>query len=211
MKLTQIVDEIRKKKKKRSRLPIIRRRHYGWGFMPWVSNTQASQAIGGDSGGDAVGGDAGGGDAGGGGGDGGGGGMEENISAPYIYKIETDDDNFNGDKFDKVADFSKFTVGKLGIKSPFNVTLTQDREGNGLKTLAHFDNSNSNCCVYTKDRNLADILRSIAHELVHKSQFEKDQIKAPVQDIGGPIEDEANAVAGQLVKEFGYANEDIFE
>lgn len=206
MKLSRIVDEIKKKKKKnkkRNRLPIIKRRFYGWGFMPWVSNTPAAQSIEGDSSVDVGGGDSGGGD--------GGGAMEENISAPYIYKIETDDDTFTDDRFDRVKDFSKFTVDKLGIKSPFNVMLTKDRDGNGLKTFAHFDNMNSDCCVYVKDRNLADILRSIAHELVHKNQFEKDKIQFPVQDIGGEIEDEANAVAGQLVKEFGYKNPEIFE
>jgi hypothetical protein len=38
--------------------------------------------------------------------------------------------------------------------------------------------------------------------LVHKKQYEDDRIEQPVQDIGGEIEDEANAVAGQLVKKY---------
>lgn len=211
MKLRDLVDEIKKKKKKKYRLPIVRRSLYGWGFMP-VNHSHSTQS---DSigGGDSValgGGD--GGDGGAGGGDGGGGGgMEENISSPYIYKIETDDENFTGDRFDKLADFSKFVVDDLGLKSKFDVMLTKDKPGNNIKTLAHFDNAGNKCCIYTQGRNLADILRSLAHELVHKGQFEQDKIKLPIQDIGGPIEDEANAVAGQLVKKFGYKNPEIFE
>ena len=56
--------------------------------------------------------------------------------------------------------------------------------------------------VYGKDRMLGDILRSIAHELVHQLQHEEDRIEYPVQDEGGEIEDEANAKAGVLVKKF---------
>lgn len=195
MKLTTLANEARKKKKRGNKLPIIRRKLYGYGFVPWVSNSDVSHAADGDSGADM----------------GGDGGIEENVSAPYIYKIETDDENFSGDRFDKAENFSKFVVDKLKIKSPLNIMLTQDKSGHGIKTLAHFDNTKGNCCVYTKGRNLADIFRSIAHELVHKSQFENDKIKEPVQDIGGPVEDEANAVAGQIVKEFGYKNPEIFE
>lgn len=202
IKLSKLVDEVKKKKKRKNKLPIIKRRLYGWGFIPWVSNSSISQRVDGvevsDSGADFGGGDS-------------GGAMEENISSPYIYKIETDDEEFLDNKLDGVENFSKFATDKLKIKSPFSIKLTADRNNNNIKTLAHFNNADSNCCVYSRGRNLADILRSIAHELVHKSQFENDKIKGPVQDIGGPIEDEANAVAGQLVKEFGYDNPEIFE
>jgi Zn-dependent peptidase ImmA (M78 family) len=49
---------------------------------------------------------------------------------------------------------------------------------------------------------LGDILRSIAHELIHQLQHQEGRIEYPVQDIGGEIEDEANAKAGSLVKTF---------
>lgn len=136
-------------------------------------------------------------------------GLNEGDGYPYV--IQTDDEYVDDNKFGHVKNFMDFTMNKLGIQSPVKVTMTGDRKRHGLKTLAHFNNNNSHCVVYSKNRNIADILRSIAHELVHKSQFEKGQINGPVQDIGGPIEDEANAVAGQLVKEFGYKNPQIFE
>lgn len=134
---------------------------------------------------------------------------ESKPSASYL--IQTDDENLDSKKFGKIKKFMNFSLHKLGIKSPIKVTVTKDRNLYGLKTMAHFNNEDSHCVVYSNNRNVADILRSIAHELVHKSQFENDKIKGKVQDIGGPIEDEANAVAGQLVKEFGYKNPEIFE
>lgn len=130
----------------------------------------------------------------------------------YPYVIQTDDESMDDGRFGNAKNFMDFIMGKLGIKSPVKVTMTGDRKHHGLKTLAHFNNADSHCVAYSKGRNMADVLRSIAHELVHKSQFENGKIKdEPVQDIGGPIEDEANAVAGQLVKEFGYKNPEIFE
>ena len=54
--------------------------------------------------------------------------------------------------------------------------------------------------VYGKNRALVDVLRSIAHELVHHKQYENDELKGDIPDIGGPIEDEANAFAGRFIK-----------
>jgi hypothetical protein len=45
--------------------------------------------------------------------------------------------------------------------------------------------------------------------LVHHQQNQKKQLSKNVKDIGGPIEDEANAVAGQLIKKFGYAHPEL--
>jgi hypothetical protein len=42
--------------------------------------------------------------------------------------------------------------------------------------------------------------------LIHHQQNQNGKIQGQTQDVGGEIEDEANSVAGQLVKKFGYAN-----
>ncbi len=53
-------------------------------------------------------------------------------------------------------------------------------------------------------RALVDILRSIAHEMVHNKQRELGQIDMnnPPPNIGGKIEDLANSIAGILIKDF---------
>ena len=56
--------------------------------------------------------------------------------------------------------------------------------------------------VYGRNRALADVLRSIAHELTHMMQDETGLIQGPVQDAGGFHEDQANARAGEIIKLF---------
>jgi Zn-dependent peptidase ImmA (M78 family) len=83
--------------------------------------------------------------------------------------------------------------------------LVKNRDDD-LRTYAYYNPTNGDVKVYCKDRGLADVLRSIAHELIHHQQNQLGKLEQPTQDIGGEIEDEANSVAGQLVKKFGYEN-----
>ena len=114
------------------------------------------------------------------------------------------------DKLSKYAivKFVKFISDELNLSDPFRVKLVTNRDED-LKTYAYYDASNGVVKVYCKNRGLADVLRSIAHELIHHHQNQTGKIQGPTQDIGGEIEDEANSVAGQLVKKFGYAHPDL--
>jgi len=110
-----------------------------------------------------------------------------------------------------VKEFGAFIVKKLSITKPFKIELTNSREG--LKTYAYYNPHSGLVRVYAGNRSKADILRSIAHEMVHHQQNQNGKLshdpKNPIPDIGGEIEDEANAVAGQLIKEFSYAHTDF--
>ncbi len=105
--------------------------------------------------------------------------------------------------------FVKFVEKELGIKNPFKVTTSYNHDK--FKTTAYYNNQTGEIAVYVKGRLIIDILRSVAHELVHHNQFESGEIKNNdvVKDIGGKIEDDANAIAGQLVKKFTYENEKL--
>jgi len=111
------------------------------------------------------------------------------------------------DKLSKYAivKFIKFINDELNINTPFKVKLVTHRDDD-LRTYAYYNPTNGDVKVYCKDRGLADVLRSIAHELIHHQQNQLGKLEQPTQDIGGEIEDEANSVAGQLVKKFGYEN-----
>ena len=65
--------------------------------------------------------------------------------------------------------------------------------------------------VVAANRNLADVLRTLAHELVH----EKQKIEGRLYDGGGAdgtdLENEANAEAAVIMRKFGRANPIIFE
>jgi Zn-dependent peptidase ImmA (M78 family) len=56
---------------------------------------------------------------------------------------------------------------------------------------------------------MADILRTLAHELVHHMQnLNGDELNG---EDGSDTENEANAMAGVIMREFGRENPEIFE
>lgn len=107
-----------------------------------------------------------------------------------------------------VVKFIKYINDELNLNKPFRVQLAQSRDSD-LKTYAYYNPQNGIIKVYCKQRGLADVLRSIAHELIHHHQNQNGKLNEPTQDIGGHIEDEANSVAGQLVKKFGYMHPEL--
>jgi hypothetical protein len=118
----------------------------------------------------------------------------------------------NEDKKDKLNSFVKFVKKELGIESLPTISIQPNRDG--LKTTAHYDYTKENKIVrvYGKNRALVDIMRSVAHELVHHKQFEEGRLDGPQPpDIGGEIEDEANAKAGQYIKMYAKIDPNIYE
>ena len=115
-------------------------------------------------------------------------------------------------KESKLTEFVKFVKKELGIKNMPEILVKATRDG--LKTTANYDYRQENKVVkvYGKNRALVDVMRSIAHELVHHKQFEDGRLDGPKPpDIGGEIEDEANAKAGQFIKMFSRLDETIYD
>lgn len=117
------------------------------------------------------------------------------------------DDN----KKEKLTAFVKFVVKELGIKHPPTIAIQKER--GSIKTTANYDYEKENKVikVYAGNRMMVDIMRSVAHELTHHKQWEDGHLKVKPPDIGGPIEDEANAKAGQFIKMFAKIDESIYE
>lgn len=116
------------------------------------------------------------------------------------------------DKKKTITEFVKFVKSELGIKKCPIVVLQNGR--GQLKTTAAYDYSKEDKFVKinAKNRALVDVLRSIAHEMVHHKQWEDGRLDGPKPpDIGGDIEDEANAKAGQFIKMFAKENKTIYE
>jgi len=115
-------------------------------------------------------------------------------------------------KESKLTEFVKFVKKELGIKDMPEILVKATRDG--LKTTANYDYRQEKKVVkvYGNNRALVDIMRSIAHELVHHKQFEDGRLDGPKPpDIGGEIEDEANAKAGQFIKMFSRIDETIYD
>lgn len=105
--------------------------------------------------------------------------------------------------------FIGFTAKELGIK-PVKVVLQYGREE--LATTAAYDNGKIR--VYAKERAIVDIMRSIAHEMVHlKQDINKELDKNDHETnnaAGSDIENEANAKAGEIMRKFGEIHPEIY-
>ena len=118
----------------------------------------------------------------------------------------------NDDIKKKLNDFVKFIKNELKIKDVPTISIQNHRDG--LKTTANYDYTKENKIVKvcSKNRALVDVMRSLAHELVHHKQWEEGRLNGPKPpDIGGEIEDEANAKAGQLIKMYAKIDETIYD
>lgn len=117
----------------------------------------------------------------------------------------------NDDKKKKLNEFVKFVKKELDLKSVPTISIQNGR--GELKTTANYDYTKENKIIKIngKNRALVDIMRSLAHELVHHKQFEQGRLKKRPPDIGGEIEDEANAKAGQYIKMFSKIDGTIYD
>jgi hypothetical protein len=112
---------------------------------------------------------------------------------------------------ERITEFVKFVKGELELKSTPKVVLQNGK--NQLKTTASYDYTKPEKIirVNAKNRMTVDIMRSIAHEMVHHKQYEQGRLEVKPPDIGGEIEDEANAKAGQYIKLFAQKDKTLYD
>ena len=106
--------------------------------------------------------------------------------------------------------FVLFVKEQLELKTVPTIKIQNHRDG--LKTTANYDYTKENKIikVCAKNRALVDVCRSVAHEMVHHKQYEQGRLKVQPPDIGGEIEDEANAKAGQFIKMYSKEDPNIY-
>ena len=141
------------------------------------------------------------------------------IKDKEIIKEENDiiikDDNHPYDykDYDK---FINYVVDELNIENPPTIYVEKEPSSEYTGGTYRYKGGAERIKVRSKDRSLMDILRSLAHELVHHKQkedgmFEDKEVIKDIPEVGGPIEDEANAIAGRLIKKYGKQNHDLYE
>lgn len=129
------------------------------------------------------------------------------IIKPTIIKKYSNND-LNESIIDDFIDFGK---NELSLGDGFNVRLTDNNDE--LETLASYDMSNNEISVMSKNRAVPDIIRSIAHEMVHHKQNELGELRGNPEEgeDGSPWEDQANSKAGELVRIFGRKFPEIYD
>jgi predicted nucleotidyltransferase len=121
--------------------------------------------------------------------------------------------NFNDLTKEKIIkDFIIKCKKDLGINKLPKITIINDKNWvKNNKSFGSYNPVNKSIMVYFGDRNLADFLRTLSHELTHHWQNENNRIKELSGETGSDIENEANAKAGILLRNYGKENKMIYE
>jgi hypothetical protein len=134
--------------------------------------------------------------------------MKQKIKTLLRERLLTKDDLDIRD----VADFVNFAKDYLEIDDDIKVELAFKKTPD-IRTTAYYNNGEKRVKVYVKNRAIVDVCRSIAHELVHHKQNLEGRITNPEIDgaDGSEIENEANAVAGIIIRKWGRLHPEVYQ
>ena len=108
--------------------------------------------------------------------------------------------------------FAAFCVKKLGIENPPGIQLKRDPEWSRRNaTFGRYVPETNVMILSVADRHPMDIMRTLAHELVHRNQDEHEPMPDHAGETGSEWENEANARAGVLMRGYGEQNPDTFD
>jgi hypothetical protein len=77
-------------------------------------------------------------------------------------------------------------------------------------TFGRFDNSALNIDLGMANRHPIDILRTLAHELVHFKQYLDDELGPDAGETGSPQENQAHELAGVIMRHFNKQHRHYF-
>ena len=107
------------------------------------------------------------------------------------------------EKQERIQEFCNWCCEKLGIDTP----PLQLKPANDTSALGYTNMDDGSVTIVVGDRHQMDIMRTLAHELVHCKQMES---YTPDGATGSDDENEANAMAGVLMREWGQQNPDLY-
>jgi len=117
------------------------------------------------------------------------------------------------DTFDILHDFVRFAAEDLGLK-----TLPKfDFRFDNARSLQHksfggYQPGGEHITITVTNRHIMDVCRTLAHELVHYSQDLKKELEDDAAGAtGSPQENEANARAAVIMRNWGKRNPNFFE
>ena len=103
-----------------------------------------------------------------------------------------------------LEDFVGFCKLHLSIEESPKITFIDDKSWVlSRHSFGEYTGGNKSLVIYIKNRNLADVLRTLAHELCHHRQNEMGLLYPGAGKTGSPVENEANIIAGMILREFG--------
>lgn len=131
------------------------------------------------------------------------------------YKTDETVNTKSNSKAKIIGEFIKFAKQRLELNGfPKGLRMITDSEfPKQMKSFGGYNPDNDEIFVYAgNDRNIVDVVRTLAHELVHLKQRQDGRILGSEQGkTGSDIENEANAAAGILLRDFGKRNRYLYE
>ena len=111
-----------------------------------------------------------------------------------------------------IKDFVEFCENEINIEELPKIKFILDNKwAKHLHSFGRYRIEKRDVTVYMGKRNLADTLRTLAHELVHHRQNELGKLDMNSGETGSNIENEANSMAGILMRKFGKTHDMIYE
>lgn len=112
---------------------------------------------------------------------------------------------------DAIEDFTQFAKLHLNLDSLPQIDLNYDLEAaENFGAFGGYYPEEQRIELNVAGRHTMDILRTLAHELVHYRQGTLEPLPEDAGDTGSPYENEANALAGVIMREYGKQNTHMF-
>ena len=108
-----------------------------------------------------------------------------------------------------ISVFVPFAQKYLKLKSKPKINFVKDSKFASKVGAFGQINSKNNIIIDILDRHPMDVLRTLAHELVHLHQHEKGINGSG--HVGSKTENESNMIAGAMLRKFGEEYSDLFE
>jgi hypothetical protein len=119
-----------------------------------------------------------------------------------MYLFEMFDEPKEPTLIDALRDFLPIVVDHLQLTALPKIKLKKNVEGKHLPTFGSYSNDGSGVELNIANRHPNDILRTLAHEIVHHKQNELNQLSDTSWETGSDAENEANAEAGVIMRLF---------
>lgn len=118
----------------------------------------------------------------------------------------------NKNNLETIKHFVGFCKEELNIQSLPHIKFITDKSFvSEFRSYGEYNVHENQIKIFYPGRNLADICRSLAHELVHHRQKELNMLASDSGDTGSEIENEANALAGILMRDYGRLNLSVYD
>ena len=116
------------------------------------------------------------------------------------------------DTYPILLDFIRFAAKDLELNSLPKFDFVFDNKGSmERRSFGGYAPGEEYITITVKNRHIMDVCRTLAHELVHYSQDLKKELEDDdAGSTGSPQENEANARAAVIMRNFGKAFPDMF-